>query len=198
MGVQVPPRTLSKYQCCGVSIWASATKAWASGLRLSDPVMVAVTADATRPNASLDRAVHDIERLTGAVSPGVVRWLPWHRIAEIFGGLDRLQANEQALVDDVLRLMDKRGVRKVFTGFPNARATRPRSARPATVTLSRTTSPAISAPALSRPHHPEGSHRVGGRTHGDARSTQRHASSRNPRPARPVRGCRDCNFGVTH
>jgi hypothetical protein len=101
-----------------LAVQYAATKAWASGLRLSDPVMVAVTADATCPNASLDRAVHDIERLTGAVAPGVVRWLPWHRIAEIFGGLDRLRANEQALVDDVLRLMDKRGVRKVFAGFP--------------------------------------------------------------------------------
>jgi hypothetical protein len=46
-----------------------------------------------------------------------VRWLPWHRIAQILAGLERLRANEQAQVDDVLQLMDKRGVRKVFTGF---------------------------------------------------------------------------------
>jgi hypothetical protein len=39
----------------------------------------------------------------------------------------------------------------------------------------------------SRPHHP-GSHRGAGRTYGDARSTQRLTSSRNTRPARPVRG----------
>jgi hypothetical protein len=101
-----------------LAVQYAATKAWASGLRLSDPVMVAVTADATRPNISLDRAVHDIERLTGTAAPGVVKWLPWHRIAEIFDSLDRLRANEQAQVDDVLQLMDKRGVRKVFTGFP--------------------------------------------------------------------------------
>ena len=59
-----------------LAVQYAATKAWASGLRLSIRSMVAVTADATRPNASLDRAVHDIERLTGAVTPGVVRWLP--------------------------------------------------------------------------------------------------------------------------
>jgi hypothetical protein len=40
----------------------------------------------------------------------------------------------------------------------------------------------------TRPHHLGGSHRAAGRTHGDARSTQRRASSRNTRPARPVRG----------
>lgn len=101
-----------------LAVQYAATKAWASGLGLSAPVMVAVTADAACPDASLGRTVHDIERLTGAAGPGVVKWLPWHRIAEIFDGLDRLRANEQAQVDDVLQLMDKRGVRKVFTGFP--------------------------------------------------------------------------------
>ncbi len=56
----------------------------------------------------------------------------------------------------------------------NARATRARSARPASVTLSRIASSAI--------RHP-------GRMYGDALSTQPHTSSRNTRPARPVRGC---------
>jgi hypothetical protein len=101
-----------------LAVQYAATKAWASGLRLSGPVMVAVTADATRPTASLDRAVHDIERLTGTASPGVVKWLPWHRIAKIFASLERLRPNERAQIDDVLQLMDRRGVRKVFTGFP--------------------------------------------------------------------------------
>ena len=48
----------------------AATKAWAAGLQLRDPVMVAVTADSVRPATSLDQAEHDIERLTGAVPPG--------------------------------------------------------------------------------------------------------------------------------
>ena len=100
-----------------LAVQYAATKAWASGLRLCDPIMVAVTADATRPSTSLDQAARDIERLTGAAVPGVVRWLPWHRIAQVLAGLERLRANEQAQVDDVLQLMDKRGVRKVFTGF---------------------------------------------------------------------------------
>jgi hypothetical protein len=109
------PDVVSYHQ---LAVQYAATKAWASGLRLSDPVMVAVTADTTCPSASLDRAVQDIERLTGAAAPGGVKWLPWHRIAEILNGLDWLRAHERAQVNDVLQLMDKRGVRKVFTGFP--------------------------------------------------------------------------------
>ena len=80
--------------------------------------MVAVTADSTRPDASLDQAERDIERLTGSPQPGSVRWLPWHQIAGILASHDHLQPNERAQVDDVLQLMDKRGVRKVFTEFP--------------------------------------------------------------------------------
>jgi len=72
------------------------------------------------------------------------------------------------------------------TPSTNVRATRARSARPASVTLSRTAVPAISAPALPRPPRKiTGS--PGGHT-GDARSTQRRASSRNALPTRPVRG----------
>jgi hypothetical protein len=41
----------------------------------------------------------------------------------------------------------------------------------------------------SPPTPPRGSHRAAGRTHGDARSTHRRASSRNTLSARPVRGC---------
>ncbi len=101
-----------------LAVQYAATRAWAAGLRLSGPVIVAVTADSTRPSASLDQAIHDIVRLTGAAPGGVVKWLPWHRIAEVLAGLERLRPNEQAQVDDVLQLMDRRGVRKVFTGFP--------------------------------------------------------------------------------
>jgi hypothetical protein len=101
-----------------LAVQYAATRAWAAGLRLSAPVVVAVTADSARPSASLDQAMHDIVRLTGAASPGIVKWLPWHRIAEILAGLERLRPNEQAQVDDVLQLMDRRGVRKVFTAFP--------------------------------------------------------------------------------
>ena len=67
------------------------------------------------------------------------------------------------------------------------RAGDPRPLRPPAVTLSRISRPAISAPAFpGRPppaHHRD---RQAGCT--DARSTQRHTSSRNTRPARPVRG----------
>jgi hypothetical protein len=101
-----------------LAVQYAATKAWAAGLRLSEPVMVAVTAGAECPSLSLSRAVADIERLTGTAAPGVVKWLPWHRIAEILDALERLRPNERAQVDDMLQLMEKRGVRRMFTGFP--------------------------------------------------------------------------------
>jgi hypothetical protein len=101
-----------------LAIQYAATKAWAAGLRLSEPVMVAVTADVECPSASLRQAVVDMKRLTGTAAPGVVKWLPWHRIAEILDALEWLRPNEQAQVDDMLQLMERRGVRRMFTGFP--------------------------------------------------------------------------------
>jgi hypothetical protein len=70
----------------------------------------------------------------------------------------------------------------------NARATPARSARPATVKLSRISRPATSAPAFPGRPDPGKSPGPLGRIYGNARSTQRHTSSRNPPPARPVRG----------
>jgi heme-degrading monooxygenase HmoA len=59
--------------------------------------------------------------------------------------------------------------------------------RPPAVTLSRISRPAINAPAFpGRP--PPAHHRDRQAECTDARSTQRHTSSRNTRPARPVRG----------
>src|ERR1039457_6080787 len=81
-------------------------------------LMVAATADSTRPDASGGQAGRDIERRPGPPQRGSVRWLPWHQIAGILASHDHLQPNERAQVDDVLQLMDKRGVRKVFTEFP--------------------------------------------------------------------------------
>jgi hypothetical protein len=100
-----------------LAVQYAATKAWASGLGLADPVVVAVTADSTCPRASLDQAMSDVVRLTGAARVGSVKWLPWHRIAEILGNLKLQHRNEQAMVDDLLELMERRGVRKVFTEF---------------------------------------------------------------------------------
>ena len=100
-----------------LAVQYAATKAWAAGLQLREPIMVAVTADSARPSASLNQAEHDIERLTGRAPPGRVRWLPWHKIAGILDGLKGLRPNERAQVHDLLQLMDRRGVRKVFTEF---------------------------------------------------------------------------------
>ena len=100
-----------------LAVQYAAAKAWAAGLQLSEPVMVAVTADSACPVSSLHQAEQDIERLTSEMPAGGVRWLSWHGIAAILAGLKGLSANEHAQVDDVLQLMERRGVRKVFTEF---------------------------------------------------------------------------------
>lgn len=100
-----------------LAVQYAATRAWAAGLQLREPIMVAVTADSGRPSTSLNRAEFDIERLTGKPLAGGVRWLPWHKIAGILTSLSDLRPNERAQVDDLLQLMDRRGVRKVFSGF---------------------------------------------------------------------------------
>jgi hypothetical protein len=66
------------------------------------------------------------------------------------------------------------------------RAGDPRPLRPATVTLSRTPPLSAHPPFLI---HPAWLISNRGRTPGDGRPVQRHTSSRNPRPGRPVRGC---------
>ena len=66
------------------------------------------------------------------------------------------------------------------------RAGGPRPLRPATVTLSRTPQLSAHPPFLIHPARLTSNR---GRTPGDARPVQRHTSSRNLRPTRPVRGC---------
>src|SRR5208282_1968123 len=44
-----------------LAVQYAATKAWAAGLQLREPIMVAVTADSVRPSASLNQAEHDME-----------------------------------------------------------------------------------------------------------------------------------------
>ena len=74
-------------------------------------------------------------------------------------------------------------------GEEDALAEQVRFRAPATVTLSRISRPATSALAFPSRPAPGRSPGPAGRVYGDARSTQRLTSSRNPRPARPVRGC---------
>jgi hypothetical protein len=110
---------------------------------------------------------------------------------------DRLPLRARAAVPDAVaeqlahpaaRRHPPHGCPGPSTPAANARATRARSARPATVTLSRICGPAISTPAFpaARPRQITG---APGRIYGNARSTHRLMSSRNPRPAGPVRGC---------
>jgi len=48
----------------------------------------------------------------------MVQWLPWHRVAAMLSELDGLRPHEETHVNDLLELMDRRGVRMVFQGFP--------------------------------------------------------------------------------
>jgi hypothetical protein len=90
--------------------------AWdrARARRLEGPWVLAVTADWAEPS--------DVAEIRGHLQRGVpeavrVEWMAWQSVA---GLLDRVQAasvQEQDLLTDVLRLMDRRGVRRVFEGF---------------------------------------------------------------------------------
>jgi hypothetical protein len=100
-----------------LAVQYAAVKDWSAGRRLSIPIMVAVTADVARPAAAIQEAQQDIQRLTGDDGQ-TVRWLPWHRIAAVLEGQKNLRPHEARHRQDLMSLMDRRGVRKVFQPIP--------------------------------------------------------------------------------
>jgi hypothetical protein len=95
-----------------------ATSAWAEGERLQPPIVIAVTASSQPPLGDLRRAKRDIERMLD-LSPedGSIQWVSWRAIADILEAAEGLRHHERAHRDDVLALMEKRGVRRMFNGF---------------------------------------------------------------------------------
>ncbi len=88
--------------------------------RLQGPWLLAVTGHSTQPIEIGDAREDLADELAGAnlVGSSAVRWVPWRRIA---GVVDEQRAgltpNECDLLTDLLRLMEKRGVRHMFEGF---------------------------------------------------------------------------------
>lgn len=93
---------------------------WAATRRASSVTVVAVTADAAPP-ASLAEAREQLAVTVPDLPPverqGAIRWLPWRAFAAIFRQMRGLAPHETAVRDDVLALMDRRGVSRVFEGF---------------------------------------------------------------------------------
>ncbi|KGH48639.1 hypothetical protein IN07_01385 [Modestobacter caceresii] len=116
-GLYLDPNEPSGQPLHQLAVQYAAVSAWAAGERLLPPVVAAVTAPPQRPSIDLARASHDVTRLSRGTSADVFRWLPWWRIAEVLDGLPELRVHERTLVDDLLRYMEKKGVRRVFTGF---------------------------------------------------------------------------------
>jgi len=88
---------------------------WSIPRRLAAPVVLAVTAGFGEPaeiavaNALLGSEGHGL-------SP--VRWCSWQRIAAAIEGVhDELDHRNQELAADLLRVMERRGVRRMFEGF---------------------------------------------------------------------------------
>jgi hypothetical protein len=92
-----------------------AVAAWARGSRRVLTKVVAVTAGNQRPVSDLAQAASDLAFLDEPTPQ--LEWLSWHHIGELLDAQVALRRHERLLVDDLLELMELRGVRRVFTGF---------------------------------------------------------------------------------
>ena len=88
---------------------------WALSRRLEPPLILAVTAGLDEPpevDAARDYVGND-------ASPRF-QWTNWQSIAGMLSDCrDQLARHEQLLIDDVLAVTERRGVRKMFEGFEN-------------------------------------------------------------------------------
>jgi hypothetical protein len=88
---------------------------WARGSGRELAKVVAVTASPQIPISDLDQALRDADTL--GHPQAIFGWLSWHRIGEALDGVTGLRVHERTLVQDLLALMEGRGVRRLFTGF---------------------------------------------------------------------------------
>lgn len=97
-----------------------AVSAWAAGQRATSTTVVAVTTDPVTPSSLLlaraDLATVAPE-LPAEQRQDAVRWVPWHVLAGVIRSADALRSHERAVQNDVLALMRRRGVSRVFDGF---------------------------------------------------------------------------------
>lgn len=95
-----------------------AVERWAAGAGRDAPVVVAVTPAGRLSDSDRSSAVETLK----AVAPeadheAVIKWASWRHIGEVLDKAKGLRVHERRLVDDVLAFMEKRGVRRMFTGF---------------------------------------------------------------------------------
>lgn len=101
-----------------LAVQYAAVERWAAGERLFPPVVVAVTPSPQRPEADFAVASISLQALCPDVAASeVLKWISWRTVGEVLDGADGLRVHERRLVDDVLAFMDRRGVRRMFTGF---------------------------------------------------------------------------------
>ncbi len=92
---------------------------------LEGPVVVAVTADLVEP-ADIPAARGELEagqlETGSATAAEVIVWSPWQWVAEVVEDRagDGWRPGERAVADDLFALMERRGVRYVYTGFNRA------------------------------------------------------------------------------
>lgn len=96
----------------------------AAARRLSGPIVVAVTDHPKEPedlDLVRDRLRVQIHGTLGCSAEDVIRWVPWQGIATLLDEVRNQQTmGGRQLIDDVLELMDARGVRHMFEGFSKA------------------------------------------------------------------------------
>lgn len=112
-----PPDLFADAGVHQLAVQYEAVRSWAAGERLDPPVVIAVTRGPARPDLDLAKARLDAKSLVPASSDDDFRWLSWRDVAAVIEQCNGLEFHEAMLVDDLLALMDKRGVRRMFEGF---------------------------------------------------------------------------------
>jgi hypothetical protein len=101
-----------------LAVQYAAVEHWAAGERLLPPVVVAVTTSPERPDSEFAMAAASLSALSPRASAAdTLRWMSWRSIGEVLERSEGLRTHERRLADDVLALMDRRGVRRMFTGI---------------------------------------------------------------------------------
>ncbi len=97
-----------------------AARFWAASRRATSLTVVAVTSDPAPP-ASLAQARQQLAVTTPDLPADkrstAIQWLGWHAVAKVLREATGLRPHEDAARQDVLALMDRRGVSRVFEGF---------------------------------------------------------------------------------
>lgn len=91
------------------------SRRWVKARALRNAYVIAVTADYSEP-PDVGAANRFIEHQHG--TPDAIRWISWQQIALLLESLAaELKPSDQLMISDLIEVMEKRGVRRVFNGF---------------------------------------------------------------------------------